>query len=280
MLAASKRPAAFSPSYAGEAPQGVGDTSLASSRFGKRHGHHKPYLKALTPRSDYSVIPPGDQRELIKNTKAFPFRAIVQIDFAEGDCTGFLIDDDSVVTVGHCVADGRTGEFYEVAFYEVTPGRDANKRPYGSCGVVQSFASNGWVVDGNDEYDYGALNLDCTVGRKTGHLGIFWQKKTLNNVQQTISGYPGDKKPFPRQWKSTGKITVTQTNRVFYENDTYEGQSGAPVYTKKSASCTACVMAIHAYGVQKRRGKPFNENNHATRITDAVYQNLSALIDP
>jgi glutamyl endopeptidase len=68
-------------------------------------------------------------------------------------------------------------------------------------------------------------------------------------------------------------VRVTQERRVFYQNDTFRGDSGAPVYYNRSG-CGFCSMAVHAYGTYN--GPPFSTNNHGTRITQPVFNNLIA----
>ena len=80
---------------------------------------------------------------------------------------------------------------------------------------------------GDDRYDYGAIKLNCSIGNTTGWYGYFWTSASLNGLPTIINGYPGDK-PLT-QWRSSGLVRVTQAQRVFYQNDTLGGQSGAPV---------------------------------------------------
>ncbi|MCI0735051.1 MAG: hypothetical protein L0Y50_02055 [Beijerinckiaceae bacterium] len=68
-------------------------------------------------------------------------------------------------------------------------------------------------------------------------------------------------------------MRVSQVRRVFYQNDTIGGQSGAPVYYNRTG-CGICSMAVHAYGTYN--GPPFSTNNHGTRITQSVFNNLQA----
>jgi glutamyl endopeptidase len=109
------------------------------------------------------------------------------------------------------------------------------------------------------------------VGSTTGWYGLFWSSASLTGLPTVVNGYPGDKSL--TQWRSTDLVRVTQPRRVFYQNDTVGGVSGAPVYYKR-AGCGFCSMAVHTYGVYGSR--PFSANNHGTRITEPMFHNLLA----
>lgn len=219
-----------------------------------------------------SIIGP-DQRKLVKKTTKYPFRAVVLIRFEtpEGSsrCTGWMINKNTLATAGHCLYDPGVG-WYDYKKFRMYPGYTGSSAPYGSCKAKDLYTVTGWANDGRDDYDYGAIKLKCKVGKKTGWYGYFWTSASLQGTKITIAGYPGDK-PLT-QWKSKGKVTVSQTRRVFYQNDTTGGMSGSPVYYKRSG-CGQCSMAVHAYGTYN--GPPYSDNNHGTRITEDVYKNLN-----
>lgn len=231
-------------------------------------------LQAVTgPRGQESIIG-ADQRVRINPTTTYPARATVLITFSAGRCTGWLINANTVATAGHCVGPGSGGQFYPVSSYLIFPGRNGSASPYGSCTAKRLYSVTGWLNQGKDDYDYGAIKLNCNVGNTTGWYGYFWQSASLLNLPTIINGYPGDK-PLT-QWQSTDRVRVNQTRRTFYQNDTVGGMSGAPVwYNRSGAGCSGvCAMAIHAYGVYN--GPPFSTNNHGTRITQQVFNNLTA----
>lgn len=220
-----------------------------------------------------------DDRVRISPATSFPASAVVQITRnGSAHCTGWMYGPDIVATAGHCVNEGGGGAWYSGLV--VWPGRDGSSAPYGSCTVRQMWSVNGWLVDGNEEYDYGALKLNCTVGNSTGWFGYWWQSASLNGYSTLINGYPGDK-PFGQQWRgdNVSRTVATSTgNQVFYSNDTFGGMSGSAVYQYRgtgSSFCTGyCSMGIHAYGVHG--SSPHSSYNHGTRITEARFNNLQA----
>lgn len=227
-----------------------------------------------------------DSRTRVNPTTTYPTSAIVQIVRTAGSstfgCTGWLYGANIIATAGHCVhpgggADGGGGNgFYPRANYTIIPARNGGTNPFGTCTATQLLSVNGWTASGNEGNDYGAIRLSCNAGNNTGTFGFWWQSASLNGTATTVSGYPCDK-TFGEQWRHAGmSVTATQTQQVFYQNDTFGCQSGSPVYQNRAAGssfCTGqCVMAIHAYGLHG--SSPHSNNNHGTRITEAVFNNL------
>lgn len=212
----------------------------------------------------------ADSRTRVNPTTTYPARAIVLITFNGGRCTGWLIGKDTVATAGHCVHSGGSGGTWRTNV-RVYPGRNGSSSPYGSCTARRLHSVTGWTSSQDERYDYGAIKLNCTIGNTTGWLGFFWQSASLNGLPAIVAGYPDDK-PLTH-WRSTGSVAVTQAMQIFYKNDTRPGQSGGPVYYNRP-DCGFCASAIHAYGVHDP--SPHSTNNHATRITQAVFNNLMA----
>jgi glutamyl endopeptidase len=224
-----------------------------------------------------TVIGP-DSRARVKGTASFPARATALITFAQRRtsgymCTGWFISSNTVVTAGHCVhSGGPNGVFSKNV--KVFPGRNGSRAPFGSCTARKLFTVAAWTTSSDERYDYGAIKLNCNVGKTTGWYGFFSRSSSLNGHPSTVRGYPGDK-PLT-QWKSNDQIRVLQQRQLFYRNDTLGGMSGSPVYEKRSAGSAFCVgmcaMAVHAYGLHG--SPPHSTYNHGARITRAVFNNL------
>lgn len=219
------------------------------------------------PQSRESIIG-TDDRVRIDDTTSFPASATALVTFDGGFCTGWVINANTVATAGHCVHTGGTNGTWRTNVV-VYPGRNGVDSPYGSCSARSLYSTAGWTSDANDEYDYGAIKLNCSIGRSTGVYGFFWQQASLDGLPTIINAYPGDKSSDNsyEQWQSLDEVRVTEPRRVFYENDTEAGMSGGPVYYNRTG-CGICSMAIHTYGS--------SDINHGTRITQAVFNNLMA----
>ncbi|HEY0637845.1 MAG TPA: trypsin-like serine protease [Pseudonocardiaceae bacterium] len=215
-----------------------------------------------------SIILP-DQRYQPGSTTVYPHSAVVQITINGGaHCTGWLYGPDIVATAGHCVHSGGSGGSWYVSGMQIWPGRNGASAPYGSCGATQLYSVYGWTNNGDEAYDYGAIKLNCTIGNSTGWFGYWWQSAGLSGATR-ICGYPGDKPD--NQWCSDDIVRASQTEQVFYQNDTVGGMSGSPVYQSRT-DCGWCAMGVHAYGLHG--SAPHSNNNHGTRFTQAKFNNL------
>ena len=78
----------------------------------------------------------------------------------------------------------------------------------------------GWTVSANEEYDYGAVKLNCTVGNTVGWFGITSADPT--NFPSIVGGYPGDKpldtvdqqRPNSRCGRATGLLPERYDRRA------------------------------------------------------------------
>ena len=219
-----------------------------------------------------TIIGP-DNRVQVTPTTGYPARAMVLITMSGGRCSGFLYGKNIVATAGHCVHSGGANGAW-MTNVQVFPGRDGATAPYGSCNARQLYSVAGWTRDGDKNYDYGAIKLDCDIGNRVGWLGMYWTTGNLVGTQTIISGYPGDK-PLT-QWQSIDQVRVAHPLKVFYFNDTVGGMSGSPVYHQNATYGTAA-FAVHTNGTHN--GAPWNTHNAGTRITKERFENLIAWRD-
>jgi glutamyl endopeptidase len=220
-----------------------------------------------------------DDRAQVTPTTSYPARAIGLIN-RNGvlHCTGWLISRDTILTAGHCVhTGGSAGTWYSGLTFRV--GSDGNTAPYGTCSPRGTWALNGWLNSGDTRYDAGIIKLNCTVGNTVGWFGMWWQSASLNGLATVVQGYPGDKPS--TQWQSTDSVRASETENLFYQNDTVGGMSGSPVYQSRpsgSSFCSGvCAMAIHTNGVGGSGSSA--TNNSGNRITQAKYNSYVSIIN-
>ena len=255
---------------------GAGATSPAAAGTGQRTGAQR--APDMLPRFDMgqllgqapeSIIGP-DTRYPITTTTTYPFRAVAEMDLTQGTssgrCTAWFIGPDTVATAGHCVHSGGSSGVWSTNV-RVFPGRSGSTTPYGSCTARRLYSVTGWTANGDTNYDYGAVKLNCSIGSTVGWFGLHWQSASLTGQPTIIDGYPGDK-PYT-QWGSNDVVRETDDRKLQYDNDTVGGMSGSPVYN--SVACNPCAIAIHTNGVFG--GSP---HNRGTRIVEPVFNNLIA----
>jgi glutamyl endopeptidase len=213
------------------------------------------------------VIIGMDTRERLYTT-TYPSRAKVLITFTGGRCSGTMIGPNTVATAGHCVHTGGAGGAWRpVASFRIYPGRDGALSPYGVCTARTLYSVVGWTNSANEEYDYGAIKLNCTVGNTVGWFGMTTTAPTL--FPSIVGGYPGDK-PLT-QWQGSDRVRAVSTRQVFYSNDTFGGMSGSAVWHDANGPY---MYSIHAYGTHGAGNHAIY--NHGVRLVTAVFDNLVA----
>jgi glutamyl endopeptidase len=207
-----------------------------------------------------------DQRVPVNPATNYPDRAVVHIFSDQGTCTGFLISKDTIATAGHCVHSEDKGWITTAV---VSPGRNGASLPYGSCNMRRVYSVKGWVKHQDEEFDYGAIKLDCDIGLTTGVFGVYYAKIIWNGTFTYLSGYPGDKGA--TQWQTTDTIDRTTSHQLFYRHDTKGGQSGSPVWYDIQG-CSVCAISIHTNGRHGIFGK-HDDFTHGTKIRAEVFNN-------
>ncbi len=139
-----------------------------------------------TETGEVEIIPPTDDRVLVRDTTAVPFRWICCLDlyFPDPDNpgrdmlfrgSGTLISPRHVLTCGHCLWDDVTGgrgttARREVRRITVTPGRNgvdsggSPRQPFGSTTSIAVRYSAQWRSSHNPEFDFGLITLRDAIG--------------------------------------------------------------------------------------------------------------------
>ena len=205
----------------------------------------------------------GSDERVKVSTADYPYRAIcfIRITFPDSAVSigsAWMYWNDVAITAGHCVYSSDHGGW--ASSIEVIPGADGSSRPYGTAWSTVIHTSNKWINEHNEEYDYGVIELNTSIGDKTGYFGTHYSFWSLKNKNITVSGYPGEY--YRQQWAMSGKVKKNTTRKIYYNIDTTGGQSGCPVYWYDSQYGHQAI-AIHAYGG--------STENSGTRITSSLF---------
>lgn len=146
--------------------------------------------------------------------------------------TGILIGPNHVLTAGHNLfKDGRWAT--EVFF---TPGRDQDDYPYGDSKGCVLLVHEKWQKNDKkkDDYDFGMVILDASIGNIIGWSGLLSLPDVLlKEWPVSITGYPGEKGSgnyySTQMWGMRETITNITPEKLFYKIETSEGQSGSGI---------------------------------------------------
>jgi glutamyl endopeptidase len=174
-------------------------------------------------------------------------------------CTGFMVGPTTVATAGHCVFTENSRQWAD----KVQVYLSGSTKAVSGCGAVNLYSVLGWtnpasVGVSSDQrwyYDYGAVVLNCSLGNKTGWLGL--TSSTPSTEEQSImNGYPNH---VVVQQSYSGKVTswayISYDGQAKFagELNTSDmgatGSSGSPMWNNQpSGVCEGpCVIAIDSH---------------------------------
>jgi glutamyl endopeptidase len=213
-------------------------------------------LRATAVRIGLETVIGVDERVRISDTDKLPWRMIAALrliprpPFTSSFIgTGWFIGPKTLLTAGHCVHSpsdfgGWIGQI------EVSPGRNATKFPFGTVTATRFSALEVWQNSSDPDFDIGCIHLDQPLGDTVGYLKIAsLSDGDLDNSLVNVSGYPGDRGNGTQQFFHVNRVLRTAARRVYYDVDTYGGQSGSPVWYQERPEDHPVAVAVHAYGV-------------------------------
>jgi glutamyl endopeptidase len=206
-----------------------------------------------------TVIIGFDGRTRVTPTTAYPNSAMVYLVTNQGTCSGFMVSQNLVATAGHCVYKESAGGW--VTNVTAYVGRDGGSS-IGTCTDIQVYTTDKWMDSKETGHDYGAVELNCTIGNTSGWLGL---RVVANPVNQKaiLSGYPSNK-TLGTQWRGNGNVLTAQTRTIRYNTDTSGGQDGGPVWNNVNGTCGPCAIGIHT------NNKASTTYNQGIRVTQNV----------
>jgi glutamyl endopeptidase len=211
--------------------------------------------------NDEAVISPDD-RVRILDTDLAPWRMICALRMRGPSGvgligTGWFIGPKTVLTAGHCVFSTKpSGKSLGgwASTIELIPGLNGDgdgldARPYGSVASQRFSSVHRWVNGEDADFDIGCIHLDEPLGLQVGWFAVAaLPSERLEGFVVNVSGYPYDRGFGAEQYYGRDLVVGVSERRLFYEVDTYGGQSGAPVWIYEDDDAPPLAVGIHAYG--------------------------------
>jgi glutamyl endopeptidase len=203
-----------------------------------------------------------DDRVRILDTDLAPWRMIcaLRIGGPSGAGligTGWFIGPKTVLTAGHCMFSTKpSGKSLGgwASTIELIPGLNGDgdgldARPYGSVASQRFSSVDRWVNGEDADFDIGCIHLDEPLGLQVGWFAVAaLPSERLESFVVNVSGYPKDRGFGAEQYYGRDRVVRVSERRVYYEVDTAEGQSGAPVWIYEDDDAPPLAVGIHAYG--------------------------------
>lgn len=236
-------------------------------------------------RPPFETVIDRDDRVRIVDTDLAPWRMIcaLRMEGANGAGalgTGWFIGPRTVITAGHCVF---SNYFFGgwASTIEVIPGLngsgpDSASRPYGSVRSTRFSSLDRWVNEETADFDIGCIHLNEDKGNEVGWFSLgALPAEELVSYLANVAGYPADRGGGAELYHDRNRVLRVSERRLFYETDSYGGQSGAPVWIHESEGAPPLAVGIHAYGIG---GTPQDFGitaNSAPRIIPEVLEKMA-----
>lgn len=219
-----------------------------------------------------------DGRVRVTQTTLLPWRMICALRITGTNGvravgTGWLVGPRTLLTAGHCVHHPDLGGW--ATRIEVSAGRNGEEFPYDTLAATRFSALQEWTTGHAPELDFGCIHLDAPLGDRTGWFSLQpVPDAKLKDRTVAIAGYPADRGHGTELYRHAQKVLRVDPQRLYYDVDTFGGQSGSPAWLDAAVTAPV-VVGIHAYGVA---GTPAGYGivaNSATRLIPPVLAEIT-----
>lgn len=203
-----------------------------------------------------------DGRSRILNPDKWPYSYHAQLSlyFSDGEYggSGILVGPHHILTAGHNVYNCKTKEWAKRIVARLALNEKA--APFGEIPAIKIYTFEEWTEKENKNFDIALITFGYSIGLDVGWASMLADKdEVLEKEEVHVTGYPGDK-GFNQLWTMSYQIKKFESERIFYDMDTYGGQSGGSVWITREESPYA--IGVHTLGEGKS-----NEGNSGVRLS-------------
>lgn len=195
---------------------------------------------------------------------------------AAASCSGFLVDDDLLVTAGHCIEDKKDCQKYLWVFdyridYPGDTAKTVSKNSIYKCKKIIERELTGFPSDN----DYALIKLDRKVDRRP--LRFRKKGKVKKGTKLFVVGHPSG---LPTKIALNGVVRKRRMNYFYANVDTFGGNSGSAVFNQNGMVEGILVRGKDDYEAQNGCKRPNSVRESAFFSESVTYiTNIHSLQD-
>ena len=197
---------------------------------------------------DYANYGKYQRYTMMRNYLVYPSSVLGKLFFSDSSggnfvCSATVVNRNTIITAGHCVADGGASTFYNnflfcPSYYRAS-GSGGPHPSRGCWSYATAATSTAWYADGSLDRDYACLVMSTTgtlvadnIGDVTGWAGMAYNFGADELVSAT--GYPAASPfrgyhiitTFAPEWYTSNRATADTAVSKYIGNDMTGGSSG------------------------------------------------------
>ncbi len=183
-----------------------------------------------------------------------------------GVASGFVVGDNLIATAAHCVYDYDNSMWlndYKIYFADSNGVVDKSN----PITPVQVHIPRNYFNSDDGSYDYALIEVEEDLSDhyvfEFGMPYAFRSNSIFKQYDVFVTGYPADLSYAKQMYTGSGHTCGGTSSVIYYNTDTFNGNSGGPVYVKEKTTVNGkeevfnTVVGIHARSYSSYNGGPF-----------------------